>query len=162
MIETKTSLQEIVAFFKDLQDEICQGLEDLDGKATFQQDLWDRPQGGGGRTRLNQDGNVFEKGGVNFSHVYGEMPEKISKALKLSGKVDFHASGVSIVIHPESPKVPIIHMNVRYFETSDGTHWFGGGIDLTPIYVVREDAIQFHQAMKDVCDQFDPGHYPKF
>ncbi|MCI4671307.1 MAG: oxygen-dependent coproporphyrinogen oxidase [Bacteroidia bacterium] len=165
MVETingNTSLDEIVAFFKNLQDEICGGLEELDGKAKFQQDLWNRDGGGGGRTRLIQDGLVFEKGGVNFSHVHGKMPEKISKALKLPEEVEFHASGVSIVIHPSSPRVPIIHMNVRYFETSNGTHWFGGGIDLTPIYVIREDAVFFHEKMKAVCDKFDSNYYPEF
>jgi len=162
MTETKTSLDEIVGFFKALQDDICHGLESLDGKASFEQDLWDRPKGGGGRTRLIQDGKVFEKGGVNFSHVYGPMPQRISQALKLPEQVDFHATGVSIVIHPRSPRVPIIHMNVRYFETSDGTHWFGGGIDLTPIYVIREDAVFFHEKMREVCERFDPDYYPKF
>ncbi len=162
MVKVETGLQEIVSFFEGLQDNICNGLEAVDGKAKFQEDRWERPGGGGGRSRVILNGNVFEKGGVNFSHVHGDMPEKIAAKLGLPVGVQFHATGVSIVIHPGSPKVPIIHMNVRYFETSDGTHWFGGGIDLTPIYVLEEDATYFHQALKDVCDRFDPGYYPEY
>jgi len=167
MLETSSvspsvSLDTIVDFFKSLQNDICKGLEELDGKATFEEDLWQREGGGGGRTRLIRNGNVFEKGGVNFSHVHGPMPEKISKALNLPQHTQFHATGVSIVIHPQSPQVPIIHMNVRYFDTDSGIHWFGGGIDLTPIYVRVKDAIFFHQQMKDTCDSFDPAYYPKF
>lgn len=162
MVNTQASLDTIVGFFKQLQDDICAGLEAADGKATFEEDLWNRPGGGGGRSRVIRGGNVFEKGGVNFSHVHGAMPAKISQKLGIPGEVDFHATGVSLVIHPESPKVPIVHMNVRYFETSDGTHWFGGGIDLTPIYVVEEDAVFFHQQLKNACDLHDPTYYSKF
>ncbi|MEO0895756.1 MAG: oxygen-dependent coproporphyrinogen oxidase [Bacteroidota bacterium] len=163
MLQAKTTnLPLIVNFFKELQDDICKGLEELDGKSTFQQDLWEREGGGGGRTRLIENGNVFAKGGVNFSHVHGEMPLTITQALNLPEETRFNASGVSIVIHPQSPLVPIIHMNVRYFETDKGLHWFGGGIDLTPIYVVEEDAVFFHQQMKDTCDAFDPAYYPTF
>lgn len=162
ILTLRPELTEIVSFMKTLQDDICRGLEEVDGKATFEQDLWEREAGGGGRTRLIQDGNVFEKGGVNFSHVHGPMPEVITQKLKLPSGVNFDATGVSIVIHPSSPKVPIIHMNVRYFQTSDGTHWFGGGIDLTPIYVIPEDAIFFHEQMKAACDPSDETYYPKF
>lgn len=152
----------IVAAFKALQEEICTGLEGADGKAVFEEDFWYRPGGGGGRTRVIRNGNVFEKGGVNFSHVNGLLPDKIARKLKLPLGIDFDATGVSIVLHPGSPKVPIIHMNVRYFQMDNGVWWFGGGIDLTPIYIVQEDAIAFHRTLKSTCDRFDAGHYPRF
>lgn len=157
----KTSLDTIVSFFQDLQDEICSGLLKVDPSAHIIEDLWEREEGGGGRTRVIE-GNIFEKGGVNFSHVHGIMPDVITDKLKLPQGAGFHASGVSIVIHPTSPKVPIIHMNVRYFEMDNGTYWFGGGIDLTPIYIILEDAIFFHKQMKKVCDAFDKSYYPRF
>lgn len=117
-----------------LQDRICSRLEALDGKANFHQDLWERAEGGGGRTRIIQDGNVLEKGGVNFSAVHGPVSEMMKKQLKLNG-TEFFATGVSIVLHPHSPHIPIMHMNVRYFELDTGEHWFGGGIDMTdPLY----------------------------
>lgn len=153
--------QSIQDWFKGLQDQICQSLEQADGKASFHEDQWERQGGGGGRSRVLTEGNVIEKGGVNFSAVYGPTPEKILSALNLD-TADFFATGVSIVMHPVSPLVPIIHMNVRYFEMSNGIYWFGGGIDLTPHYVVKEDAQMFHQTLKNTCDQFDPGYYPKF
>ncbi len=156
-------LEEITSFFMDLQDRICGGLEALDGSGTrFLEDKWERPGGGGGRTRVYPGGTVLEKGGVNFSHVHGPMPEKISEKLGFDAGQYFHATGVSIVIHPSHPLVPIIHMNVRYFEIENGTHWFGGGIDVTPAYVYRDQAVEFHQLMKDVCDESDPSYYPKF
>lgn len=154
----KQSIQE---WFQDLQDQICSALEQEDGKATFKQDQWERPGGGGGKSRVITEGNVIEKGGVNFSAVHGPTPEKILSALNLDA-ADFFATGVSIVMHPVSPLVPIIHMNVRYFEMSNGTYWFGGGIDLTPHYVVEEDAKTFHEALKSTCDRFDQGYYTKF
>ncbi len=153
--------QSIQDWFKSLQDQICQSLEQADGKAKFQEDQWERPGGGGGRSRVLTDGHVIEKGGVNFSAVHGPTPEKILSALNLDA-ADFFATGVSIVMHPVSPMVPIIHMNVRYFEMSNGTYWFGGGIDLTPHYVVEEDAKMFHRTLKATCDKFDPNYYPKF
>ncbi len=153
--------QEIALWFQGLQDRICQQLEAFDGKATFQEDAWTREAGGGGRSRVITEGNVLEKGGVNFSAVEGPTPEKILNALKLD-QADFFATGVSIVLHPSSPKVPIIHMNVRYFEMSNGIWWFGGGIDLTPIYVIEEDAKHFHQQLKAVCDKHHADYYPKF
>lgn len=156
------SKEEIKSYFQGLQDTICVALEKADGKATFMEDLWDRPEGGGGRSRVIQEGNVIEKGGVMFSAVWGDLHEKMLASMGLTEKVDFFATGVSIVIHPQSPKVPIIHMNVRYFEMSNGTCWFGGGIDLTPHYVVEEDARWFHQQLKVVCDKHDTSYYPKF
>ncbi len=147
--------------FQDLQTEICNSLEKLDGKSKFLTDPWSRKDGGGGVTRVIQSGALIEKGGVNFSAVHGKTPEKILTALSLSPS-DFFATGVSIVIHPISPMVPIIHMNVRYFEMANGTYWFGGGIDLTPHYINKEDAKTFHTHLKKACDKFDNTYYPKF
>ncbi|QDH80738.1 oxygen-dependent coproporphyrinogen oxidase [Echinicola soli] len=155
------SKEQVSEAFKSIQDHICQELEIGDGKAKFHEDLWKREAGGGGRTRIIKDGNVIAKGGVAFSAVHGPTPDKILKKLKLE-KADFYATGVSIVIHPSSPMVPIIHMNIRYFEMSDGTYWFGGGIDLTPHYVDKEDARYFHEQVKATCDQYNPAFYPKF
>ncbi|MEM6526360.1 MAG: oxygen-dependent coproporphyrinogen oxidase [Bacteroidota bacterium] len=154
----------ITDWFKVLQDSICKDLGKADGKGRFKEDLWERPEGGGGRSRVITNGHVIEKGGVNFSAVEGTLPKKIGEALKL-GKADFYATGVSIVLHPCNPWVPIIHMNVRYFETKgDGgsTWWFGGGIDLTPHYVNAEDAKYFHQQLKKVCDRHNSDYYAKF
>lgn len=152
--------KQIISFFKGLQDEICTGLEGLDQGHHFREDLWERDGGGGGRTRIFT-GNIIEKGGVNFSAVHGQMPEQIATALKIPAN-EFLATGVSIVLHPSNPFVPIIHMNVRYFETSVGKWWFGGGIDLTPHYVIDEDATFFHEALKQTCDQHDLSYYPDY
>ncbi|MBB2147844.1 oxygen-dependent coproporphyrinogen oxidase [Pedobacter gandavensis] len=151
----------VVAAFQKIQDSICQGLEQTDGKGKFVEELWSREGGGGGRTRILQNGNVIEKGGVNFSAVYGKLPEAIKKSFKLEND-DFFATGVSIVMHPNNPFVPIIHMNIRYFEMDDQTRWFGGGIDLTPHYVIDTDARFFHHLLKQTCDEFDASFYPKF
>lgn len=146
--------------FRQLQDNICNQLEIADGGGLFVEDLWERPEGGGGRSRVLQ-GAVIEKGGVNFSAVHGQLPEAVAKGMGL-GPTDFFATGVSIVLHPHSPVAPIIHMNVRYFEAGGGRWWFGGGIDLTPHYVVPDDARFFHQALKETCDTFHPEFYPAF
>lgn len=151
---------EISQWMMQLQDQICEALEGVDG-TKFHEDPWERPGGGGGRTRVIE-GRLIEKGGVNFSAVHGAMPAKISKALQLEGEVQFFATGVSIVLHPLNPMVPIIHMNVRYFETDAGPWWFGGGIDLTPHFVVETDAQFFHQNLKAVCDQHHKDYYPRF
>lgn len=151
----------IADWFMGVQDRICAALETADGKGKFLEEDWKREGGGGGRTRVLQQGNVLEKGGVNFSAVHGELPENIVRALKVDD-ASFFATGVSIVLHPVSPRVPIIHMNTRYFELSDGTWWFGGGIDLTPHYVVEEDARWFHQQLKNTCDRHNTQYYPKF
>lgn len=154
--------EEIKLYFEGLQDQICAALEQADGAAKFHEDLWIREAGGGGRSRVIQKGNVIEKGGVMFSAVWGDLHEKMLASMGLKEKVDFFATGVSIVIHPQSPMVPIIHMNVRYFEMSNGVFWFGGGIDLTPHYIVDEDAQWFHQQLKDACDKHNVEYYPKF
>ena len=148
-------------WFRTLQDNICTSLEKCDGKGVFEEEIWQRPGGGGGRTRVIQNANIIEKGGVNFSEVHGILPEKIGTALNVHGH-DFFASGVSIVMHPFSPFVPIIHMNVRYFELSSGEKWFGGGIDLTPICIDPKQAKEFHIAIKNVCDKHHPDYYPEF
>lgn len=162
------SKEQIAADYKQIQDEICAALEQTDGSARFEEESWEREGGGGGRTRVIQNGNVFEKGGVNFSAVHGTLPEAIKKSLKVEEE-DFFATGVSIVIHPNHPMVPIIHMNIRYFEMPSSfgaglepVRWFGGGIDLTPHYVFEEDAWYFHSCLRSVCNNFHPDFYHRF
>lgn len=161
-----TELNTIKEYLIQLQQSICDALEKLDGKATFISDDWKRAEGGGGLSRVIQNGDVFEKGGVNFSHVHGALPEVLKSETRTANY--FNATGVSIVIHPKNPFVPIIHMNVRYFcmsETIDGTivdEWFGGGIDMSPAYPNEEDTLHLHQILKNACDKFDTSYYPKF
>ncbi|WP_256007075.1 oxygen-dependent coproporphyrinogen oxidase [Pedobacter deserti] len=152
---------QVVAAFKQIQDEICRELEQTDGGASFEEENWTRDGGGGGRTRIIQNGNVLEKGGVNFSAVHGKLPESVKRGLGVDSD-EFFATGVSIVMHPSNPYVPIIHMNIRYFELNEGTRWFGGGIDLTPHYIIDTDARYFHHLLKQACDKFDAQFYPKF
>jgi coproporphyrinogen III oxidase len=147
--------------FQLLQDRICERLEKIDGNSNFKEDLWTRPEGGGGRTRILTSGNVIEKGGVNFSEVHGSVTEMMRRNTEITGD-SFFATGVSIVIHPHSPHVPIIHMNVRYFELDNGKYWFGGGIDLTPHYVVPSQARDFHLELKRICDKYSIDFYPRF
>ncbi|MFC4874599.1 oxygen-dependent coproporphyrinogen oxidase [Negadavirga shengliensis] len=158
---TKIDKDKIAQDFKTIQQHICAELEAADGKGKFETDEWTRTEGGGGITRVMKSGHVIAKGGVAFSAVYGPTPEKILKKLQLE-TADFFATGVSIVIHPDSPMVPIIHMNIRFFEMSNGTYWFGGGIDLTPHYLDLEDAAYFHREIKKLCDGFHPEYYPRF
>lgn len=155
------SRKEIANNFQSLQDTICTGLESLESLSRFREDAWDRPGGGGGRSRVITQGQVFEKGGVNFSEVHGEIPTILHGQVN-SNAQSFFASGVSLVLHPLNPMVPIVHMNVRYFETDKGDAWFGGGIDLTPIYINELQAKHFHQTLKTSCDAFDLGFYPKY
>jgi coproporphyrinogen III oxidase len=155
----KETIQEA---FMQLQDSICHALEKADGKAHFKQDLWDRPEGGGGRTRILDAGAVIEKGGVAFSAVHGSLHEKMLKSMGIEEETQFFATGVSLVIHPENPWVPIIHMNVRYFEMENGTCWFGGGIDLTPHYIDTAQATWFHEQLKNVCDKHKVANYAVF
>ena len=157
----------IPEWFANLQTNICTGLENLDGGAKFITDEWTRPEGGGGATKIIQNGNALIKGGVAFSKVDGACSDNMLRVLQVkpatpTDTLHFLATGVSIVIHPISPEVPIIHMNVRYFELSDGTWWFGGGIDLTPHFVNLEFAKKFHLGLKKACDAHDPTFYPKF
>ena len=156
-----TDKESISRIFRNIQDHICKELEAADGRGKFEQDRWERPGGGGGLTRIIRNGSIIEKGGVNYSAVHGKTPEKILKSFGLD-EGDFYATGVSIVIHPENPMVPTIHMNIRYFEMSTGTFWFGGGIDLTPHYVDADDAHFFHEKLKAVCDKHHPSYYKEF
>jgi coproporphyrinogen III oxidase len=151
----------ISARFRDLQLHICQALEQLDGLATFNEDTWERQEGGGGHTRTLQGGRILEKAGVAFSAVHGPVTEAMKQQLGHEGE-RFFATGVSIVLHPKHPRHPIMHMNVRYFELEDSNYWFGGGIDLTPHYVDLEKATAFHTSLKEVSDRYDAGFYPKF
>jgi coproporphyrinogen III oxidase len=166
------SKEYLTEWLKNLQDEICSALEKADGKARFEEDIWTRAEGGGGRSRVIKNGNVIEKGGVMFSAVHGKVPDFLLKESQHSSALPspsgeatdmtFFATGVSIVIHPENPKVPIIHMNIRYFEMSNGVKWLGGGIDLTPHYIIEEDAKFFHSELKKVCDKHHDSYYGKF
>src|SRR5690606_16239272 len=159
--------ERIAEAYQQIQDEICAALETLDGKAKFEEEVWEREGGGGGRTRVIQGGAILEKGGVNFSAVHGQLPDIVKKSFGVD-EDKFFATGVSIVLHPHNPHVPIIHKNVRYFEitpklkTKESKWWFGGGIDLTPHYVAEEDARFFHNQLKSVCDKHDSSYYPKF
>lgn len=153
-------------YIHQLQDTITNGIEAIDGQARFREDRWDRPEGGGGRTRVIENGAVFEKGGVNISGVHGKLPEPMQKMFGV-GDVDFFACGLSLVLHPKNPMVPTVHANWRYFEMYDEAgnvvdSWFGGGQDLTPYYLFDEDAAHFHQVCKDACDRHDAAFYPKY
>lgn len=146
--------------FQSLQGQITEALSAIDGKA-FREDTWEREGGGGGRTRVIEDGEVFEKGGVNFSHVHGELSEEFARQIPRGDGRSFSATGISLVIHPRNPYVPIVHMNLRYLEKGDAA-WFGGGADLTPIYPFPEDATHFHRTLKTACEAHDPSYYPRF
>lgn len=153
-------------YIQQLQDTITSKLEEVDGKATFKQDLWKRPEGGGGRTRVIENGNVFEKGGVNISGVHGELPDAMKKYFGVE-EADFFACGLSLVLHPKNPMVPTVHANWRYFEMYDKSgnivkSWFGGGQDLTPYYLFDEDAKHFHSVCKEACDRHDDSFYAKY
>lgn len=154
--------QAITDYLKQLQDNICHDLEVADDKGKFKEDSWTHTEGGGGRSRVLVKGRIIEKGGVNFSEVSGKVTDSIKKTLNLKDDADFFATGVSIVLHPDNPFVPIIHMNVRYFELSDGQCWFGGGIDLTPHYIDKKQARIFHERLKTACDITDEKFYPAF
>ena len=149
-------------FVQTLQDDICAALETLDGKGKFQEDSWERPEGGGGRSRVLSDGDLLEKGGVNFSEVYGtKLPPSILKQRPEAAGHTFYATGTSMVLHPRNPYIPTVHLNYRYFEAGP-VWWFGGGIDLTPYYPFAEDAAHFHKTCKDACDKHHPEYYPTF
>ena len=162
-MDTKELWIEII---HNMQNKICNALELCDGKATFVEDKWERPEGGGGKTRVITNGNVFEKGGVNTSIVFGEVTEAMKTQLKIDGAKWF-ACGLSIVLHPVNPFVPTVHCNYRMFELYNEKEevmdrWFGGGTDLTPYYLMEEDAKHFHQTYKNTCDAFDATFYPVF
>jgi coproporphyrinogen III oxidase len=156
------SRQRVSQFLRDLQDEICRGLEQLDGVATFCEDQWQREEGGGGRSRVIRDGGVFEQGGVNFSEVWGkDLPSSILVQRPEAEGHGFYATGTSMVLHPRNPYIPTIHLNYRYFEAGP-VWWFGGGIDLTPYYPFTEDVVHFHRTLKDACDVHHSDYYPAF
>ena len=153
-------------YIQNLQDTITSKLEAIDGLATFQEDIWKRQEGGGGRTRVIENGIVFEKGGVNISGVHGKLPESMQNYFKVS-KCDFFACGLSLVLHPKNPFVPTVHANWRYFEMYNEQgeiidSWFGGGQDLTPYYLFEEDAKHFHQVCKMACDKHNPNFYTEY
>jgi coproporphyrinogen III oxidase len=155
-----------IQFIHQLQDDICNGLEKADGKAVFIEDKWERTEGGGGKTRVIANGNVLEKGGVNTSVVYGPVSETMKQQLAMDGDTWF-ACGLSMVLHPRNPFVPTTHANWRYFELYDKEgnvidQWFGGGTDLTPYYLFEEDAIHFHQTLKDAIEPFEKGLFQKY
>src|SRR5262245_10368221 len=129
------------AYTRDLQNRSCQVLETLDC-TKFREDVWVRPGGGGGKTRVIQNGDVFEKGGVNTSFVHGQMPAEVALQMHVA-PMQFGACGISIVLHPQSPRVPTVHMNLRCFELEDGRLWFGGGVDLTPYFPYPQDFRHF-------------------
>jgi len=157
-------------YFEQLQDRICTALEEVDGQARFVEDLWrheprDGEGSGGGRTRVIRDGAVFEKGGVSLAAVGGELSERLAARLETE-RQGFHATGISLVLHPESPLVPTVHMNLRYLELAtprpERRAWFGGGADLTPYYLEPRDARWFHGRLKQACDRHGPELYPRF
>ena len=154
-------------WLQQFQTTICKALEEADGSKKFTHENWSREEGGGGITKIINNGTIIEKGGVLYSAVHGDTPdfllrEKEHSVIANSEKLQFYATGVSIVIHPQSPMVPIIHMNIRYFEMDNGTKWLGGGIDLTPHYVIDGDAKFFHNELKKICDKHHPTYYEKF
>ena len=151
---------------ENLQDSITSKIEEVDGLAKFEEDIWQRQEGGGGRTRVIENGTIFEKGGVNISAVHGELPEVLRKQFN-ADEGTFFACGLSLVLHPINPMIPTVHANWRYFEMYDTTgemvtQWFGGGQDLTPYYLFDEDAIHFHTVCKNVCDSYSPDFYSTF
>lgn len=157
---------QFVQHIQSLQNKICANLEQIDGKAKFIADKWERPGGGGGTTRVISNGAIFEKGGVNISIVQGELSPMAAQQLKVNGE-NFFAAGLSLVIHPFNPMVPTVHANWRYFEVYDAKGkvtdaWFGGGTDLTPYYLVEEDVIHFHATQKKCCDAFDKKLFSQF
>lgn len=164
---SEVSLQAVKDYLLGLQDRICEELAEEDGSATFREDSWDREQGGGGRSRVLENGAVIEKGGVNFSHVFGNQlpPSATAARPELAGR-SFQAMGVSLVIHPKNPYVPTSHANVRFFvaekEGEEPVWWFGGGFDLTPYYGFEEDVVHWHQTARDACEPFGEDIYPEF
>ena len=160
MSEVEDIQAQMVALVERCQDDICQALETEDGQVRFREDRWERPGGGGGKTRVLEDGAVFEKAGVNTSAVFGELDEQFAQKLQGNGR-RFFAAGLSLVLHPRSPWVPTVHANFRFIV--QGTKaWFGGGADLTPYYLFEDDARHFHGVLKAACDRHSPDFYPRF
>lgn len=158
--------EQFYSYIQTLQNTITNKLEAVDGKAKFKEDIWQRTEGGGGRTRVIENGAIFEKGGVNISAVHGALPESMQTYFDVE-EADFYACGLSLVLHPKNPFVPTVHANWRYFQMYDKQgnivdQWFGGGQDLTPYYLFEEDAKHFHSVCKEACDKHQPEFYPKF
>lgn len=154
--------ERVSQWMKQIQDKICQALESADGAGKFQQDEWEREEGGGGRSRVLREGNVLEQGGVNFSEVWGShLPPSILTQRPEAAGHKFYATGTSMVLHPRNPYIPTVHLNYRYFEAGP-VWWFGGGIDLTPYYPFAEDAAHLHKTLKQACDNHHPEYYPVF
>ncbi len=159
--------QAVTSFLLALQDRICNACEDLDTQGQFVEDLWQRSEGGGGRTRVMSDGIVFEKGGVNFSHVFGgKLPPSATVTRPELAGCSFEALGVSVVMHPDNPFVPTAHANLRFFIAEKPGQkpvwWFGGGIDLTPFYPVEADCVSWHCAAEKACHSFGDTVYERF
>jgi coproporphyrinogen III oxidase len=153
-------------YLQSLQNEICAALENADTKEKFLEDRWDRPEGGGGISRVISNGDIFEKGGVNISSVFGELPQSMRDTFGVNGK-NFYACGLSLVIHPLNPYVPTVHANWRYFELYDEAEkvidrWFGGGSDLTPYYIFEEDGVHFHTTLKSAIQPYGEDLYQKY
>ncbi|BDI18374.1 oxygen-dependent coproporphyrinogen-III oxidase [Nostoc cf. commune SO-36] len=149
-------------FMKQLQDEITDALAEVDGVGKFHEDSWERPEGGGGRSRVLRDGAIFEQAGVNFSEVWGShLPASILAQRPEAAGHGFYATGTSMVLHPHNPYVPTVHLNYRYFEAGP-VWWFGGGLDLTPYYPFAEDAAHLHKTLKQACDKHHPEYYSVF
>src|ERR671933_493137 len=161
-LPTTGSKDRVKKFMQELQDKICQALEQLDGVGTFKEDVWEREEGGGGRSRIMRDGAVLEQGGVGFSEVWGDqLPPSILTQRPQAAGHEFYVTGTSMVLHPRNPYVPTVHLNYRYFEAGP-VWWFGGGADLTPYYPFAEDAAHFHRTLKQACDAHHPEYYPTF
>ena len=160
-----SNIDDVIGYLTNLQNRICAELEALDGKAAFARDAWDRPDGGGGESRVLADGAVFEQAGVSFSHVFGtEMPPSATKSRpELAGKA-FQATGISLVLHPCNPYVPTTHANFRFFTAGrrKPVWWFGGGFDLTPYYPFLDDVVHWHSVAKSLCDRFGDDLYPRY
>jgi coproporphyrinogen III oxidase len=160
-------IEQVMLYFKNLQDDICNGLSAIDTEQNFLEDNWQRAQGGGGRTRVLTQGAVFEQAGVNFSHVFGDKMPASATAHRpeLEGRT-FQACGVSLVIHPKNPYIPTTHANVRFFiaekKGEAPVWWFGGGFDLTPFYPFDEDIIHWHQTAKNLCEPFGEKIYQQY
>jgi coproporphyrinogen III oxidase len=163
----KQQVEQVRSYLLDLQDKICSAIETADGGQSFREDNWTRDAGGGGRSRVLEEGAVFEKAGINFSHVFGDQlpPSATASRPELAGRT-YQAMGVSLVIHPRNPYVPTTHANVRFFiaekDNAEPVWWFGGGFDLTPYYGFEEDAVHWHRLAKEACTPFGEDTYPHY
>jgi len=166
-VKTTPNILAVKTYLLGLQDRICTALEKEDGKEKFRDDAWERPEGGGGKSRVLTDGAIFEQAGVNFSHVHGKNlpPSATAQRPELAG-CSFQALGMSLVIHPRNPYVPTSHCNVRFFIAekagAEPVWWFGGGFDLTPYYGFEEDCVHWHRTARAACEPYGADVYPRF